>query len=505
LLDELRAYKHTAWEYAAQYQLAMFYASESAVRDLHSALQSLEALIVTANHNRDLAMSAFAEVVCSFLFLQTSSPEAVTSSQQALARVRALSAHSEVSSIPQIMLMMEFVDLCCSVRESNHKDTSQKRERMSKMVDATFERGGWAHDGDTLYIPIQKKSLRGVQTQVGGLVQERQGQSVLPFSWMDTDAAEAWAFLLSAMSRSHKAASDEGKTETFIKSGLDRLRKMNTTSRDNKLLSARFLIELVFVKCGKDQWSEAKEAIAKLEQRMKEIDETGGFALTLPYIVAFLKGAIEQGLGNLEAALKAYSNPMLDLAHFRHQSDSSAIHRRTNDSEHETIRNIAILSGINRLQIINVPSHPRHHEVLALKEDLTILANASQDANVKTAYKLIHGIMANTGVLRAKQTVIDALNAAREVSNLQLTALVLMTMFQFFFVGATDEHAVKCLKAVATQTQLWGSPMWRHVTAGLQAQQLEFQQKSDGARERTEVARKMAELLPEEIRKKIQM
>jgi hypothetical protein len=160
---------------------------------------------------------------------------------------------------------------------------------------------------------------------------------------------------------------------------------------------------------------------------------------------------------------------------------------------------------VNRLLIITDPSHAQHNQYHTLIEQLNPLVKASQDKNIQAAYTLIHGLVTQTGILRTKQSLISALDSAKAIANAQVIALVLMTMQQKYFVGVTDEHAVKCVKATSAQMPNWGNPMWMHVTAAVEAQALELQGKPIEAKAKMEEARRRAEGLPQAIREKIRM
>jgi tetratricopeptide (TPR) repeat protein len=512
MLEEIEAYNHTAWEYATRYQLTTFYLSATAVRDLHAAIQNIEKLSDAADSNGDKAVAAFANVISALLHLQTSSPDAVSSCQQALARTRALSTDDEVSSIHQIMLMMEYIDLCCSIRECNHTQGDEKRRRMQDTWTALVDKKGWIYDGDMLYLPIHESSLRGLQLQHGGLVRQRKDKYMLPFSWIGMNDAEAWGFLLCAISKAHKNNIDGGKAEAFIDHGLQRTRDANpfrdqtvggVTSPQQKILECRFLVELAFLQCQKGQWNKANEAIKTIGERANDVGVS--FPHSMSCIVEYLNGSIQQGLGNLDTALVSYQWEEFDMKQFMHTPEPKSSQHRFNDSEHATVRDIAILAAMNRLLIISDSSNPQHNQCPTLIEQLNTLVKASQDKNIKASYTLIQSLVTNTGILRSKQALITALHAAKAISNAQITALVLMTMQQKHFLGVTDEHATKCVRATSMQMKNWGNPMWMHVAAGVEAEALEFQGKPVEARGKMQEARVRAEGLPEAVRGLLKM
>ena len=511
MLEEIEAYKHTAWEYASRYQLAVFYLSTPAVRDLHNGIHHMEKLSKSAKTNGDKAVAAFADVVCALLHLQTSSSDAVPSSQRALAKARGHSTDQEVSSIHQIMMMMEIADLCCSIREYNYAQCDEKRRRMQDTWSTIMDKDAWIVDGDMMYLPIKQNSLRGVQLQSGGLVRKKGDKYLLPFSWIDTNNAETWGFLLSAITKAHKNVSYGGKAEEFIEHGLLRTRdpspliegRVGGITSQQKMLECHFLVELAFLKCQKGEWAEAEEAAKKISQLSEELG--GDLPRSTAYITQYLRGTIYQGTGNLDAALEVYQADMFDLGQFVRGPAQFSGHHRSSDSEGETIRNIVIMATINRLLIINEKSHPEYGHVTAITNDLNGLVSASRDKNIQAAHTLIHSEITQNSILRSKQSLLTALNSAKVLCNAQVTSLVLMTMYQRYFLGQMDEHAVKCVRATSSQVKVWGNPMWMHVAAGVEAEAWEFQGKSAEAGAKFSEAKRRVEGLPTKVQEKIRI
>lgn len=506
MLEEIEAYNHTAWEYAARYQLAMFHLSTSTTRDLHSAINHIEKLERSSSGNGDKAIAAFSNIVCALLHLQTSDLDAVSASQQALAKARAFSMDGEVYSFHQMALMMEFIDLCCSIREGNREQGNEKRTRMHDVWQALEEKGGWRHDGHMLLIPINKSSIRGVQLQVGGLVVEAHGEHVLPFSWIDMKDAETWSFLLSAISTSHKNVSDpQRKAQKFIEMGLERVREhpnSGNLSPQQKTLECQFLLEQAFLQCQEGRWDEVQEAVRTIFEISKDLGPE--FPRSMTFTTQYLEGAIHQGCGNLGAALKIYDSPAFDLHLFTRGTKTAAQSHKSHDSENDTLRKIAILASLNKLLIINDRSHPQYKQIPEIIDQLKPLIKATQDKALEAAYKLIRTNVIQLPIFEDKDSRVQALNLAKAAENSQVAALVLVTMYLRYFCGLNNKNAHQCLKATRVNMKDWGSPTWLHVTAGLEAQALEFWGRSTDASTRMEEAKKKLESLPERVRMEVQ-
>src|SRR5271170_6718406 len=118
---------------------------------------------------------------------------------------------------------MEFIDLCCSLWESNLTQVEHKVRTMQQSLSQVLERPGWNENG-FLTLPVSRRSLNGVPVQEGGLVSEKGGRVFLTLTWVPVRDIEILGFLLSAASVAHKNAADGYKAEKFIQEGLDRVR-----------------------------------------------------------------------------------------------------------------------------------------------------------------------------------------------------------------------------------------------------------------------------------------
>src|SRR6201999_4272108 len=95
------------------------------------------------------------------LHLSSSSHDAVTAAQTALAKARAMQLNPDVESNPQMTILMEFIDLACSVRESNIGQAETKRKIMHEALPKAVSHPNWRDDGN-IYIPLSKRTMTGI-------------------------------------------------------------------------------------------------------------------------------------------------------------------------------------------------------------------------------------------------------------------------------------------------------------------------------------------------------
>ncbi|RMD43493.1 hypothetical protein DV735_g1616, partial [Chaetothyriales sp. CBS 134920] len=521
LIEEAEVYKHAAWEYALRYQLVMFHLADGNTRDLQQALHQLEKLANHALKHNDKAIAAFSTTVEAMLHLQSPYADAISSSQRAIASARSLLMDPSVSHLVQLAFALELTDLCCSIRQGHVEQMDEKRKRVHELFGKVQEDRRWGDHGPVLSLPVSTSSLRGLTLQKGGLVSQLGSKAVVQFSWLDVDDAEVVGFLLSAASKSRKGASDRAKVQGFIDPGLARARdavadysgKTSLAARARlstaRLMECRFLIEQTFLQCSSGDWKGAWKSLEASRKCVAEMETRPPKSVAL--ILQYLGGVIDQGRGNLEAALSCYQSADLDLGQFQRQSSAGGAAQQQAggtgvvrwNSDLDVGRNICILAAINRLLLTNDPSHASYQHRASLLDQVKTAMKSCTDKNIITAYTLVHQQVGERGVIASKNSLVSALTTAKAVANTQITALVLMVMQQTFFRGDTSENANKCVKAAVTNVQHWGDPTWNYVAAGIEAESLEFRGNAEAAqRIKEEMARRL-QRVPDGVRQRI--
>ena len=513
MIEDIEAYRHTVWLYIFRFQYATFSLASSAPGEVHSATVQLEKITVLAKQNSDVAVLAFAATLEALLQLSSSSHDAVTAAQTALAKARAMQLNPDVESNPQLSILTEFIDLACSVRESNIAQTEAKRKIVHDVFNTASESPNWKDDGSIL-IPVSKRTMAGIQTQSNKHVIERNGKFYLAFSWLSKDEVEALGCLFSAESSAYKNGSDGGKAGRFVEAGLlmvrawakpgltTGLRQSERVSTFQKLLEAEFLLLLSFLQCSRGQWEAANSTLAQASAISEEFGEA--FPINMRYALLYLRGVTLQGTGNLTAALQVYQSPLFSFA--PQQSSSASASKASNkiESSHfadsDVTRNFSILAAMNSAFIIQAPGHPQQNRLSPLIKSLDTAVQSSGNKYVQAHFSLLISILSGT-TLTFKQYLRSAMEAGKAIGSAQTTALALIYMQEKLFKGVVDEQALKCAKAASHQTRRWGDPMWMHVTAGLEAQAMEINGLEEDARKRKQQADEGWELMPEGVKR----
>ncbi|OAP56842.1 hypothetical protein AYL99_08954 [Fonsecaea erecta] len=512
LIEDIEAYRHTAWLYIFRFQHAMFSLASSAPGDIHGAVVQLEKIEHLARQNSDSAILAFAATLEALLHLSSPSQDAVTTSQTALAKARALQLSPDVAGNPQLTVLMEFIDLACSVREADIAQSEIKRKIMQDALVEAVSHPNWRGDG-LIYIPVSRKAVAGMQLHGNGYVIEKNGKYHIPFSWLGTDETEALGFLFSAESSAYKNGADGAKAERFLDSGLSVLRALGMPSlkagyreyqrqiTSQKITEAGFLLLLVFLQCSKGLWPAANDTLDKAHAISQDLGDA--LPVNMKYCLLYLRGAVLQGTGDLTAALQVYQSPLFDLnTPQTSPSAGSGTSNRIANSHHadsDVTRNFSILAAMNSALIIYNPAHPQHKRLSSLIKTLIPAVQNCGNRYIRAHFMLLESIL-STNTLAEKQLLRQAMDEGKAIGSAQTTALALIYMHDQLYKGTLEKPALKCAKAAGHQARRWGQPMWMHVAAALEAQTLEIFSFPDEARKRQDEADASWERLPKGVK-----
>jgi hypothetical protein len=521
MIEDAEAYRHTAYEYAFRFLRATSSISTVSQQDIHSSVSQLQKIGAAARQQGDYVIFAFAAVMESLVHLQSPTLDAVDSAQRALASARQLQLNPEIASSPQMLIMMEFVDLCCSLQDTNLDQISRKLLNMQQTMDQIVDDLNWQEDG-MLYLPISKRSVNGVQLSNSGLISERNGKPVLAMKWLLKGDVYALGYLLSTVSVAHKNASDGHKAEKFLEEGL-RLVRTNLSPTETvpgslassierstwrRTLECQFLLEKAFLFCSRSDWASARAALDEVDLIGHDLGIQ--YLPELNCIARYLDGAIYQGTGDLATALSIF------------QSATFAIPPTTSKTSRNDIkRDTSLLAALNAILIIHLPSRPSHHLLQPLLAKITpfLQNNTTTSPLLQSAHSFIVSILTglspnegtsdpfsetSTPILRTKQYLGVALATARKIGNAQITSLSLAMMTDKFFKGVVGDQAEKSARASSAMARKSGNALWTSVCDGMLASSLMIQGKRVEAEKSRDDALRMAESLPVGLQRRVE-
>lgn len=173
-----------------------------------------------ANRNGDKAVSAMAAVTEALAHLQQGAgSDAIEQAQRAVAIARSHQLNDELRHIPQLVTLIQIVDICCSLLEYDVNQSAQKLKVMQALVDETLNDPNWRPDG-SFSIPLNGKSAGPSSIDTGDILQVQNGTLLLSFSWLPQHDLYALSYFLSSITLSAKNSYDGRKAEKYLDEGI---------------------------------------------------------------------------------------------------------------------------------------------------------------------------------------------------------------------------------------------------------------------------------------------
>ena len=243
-------------------------------------------------------------------------------------------------------------------------------------------------------------------------------------------------------------------------------------------------LHLCFALCARTDWESASASIEALKEAVKSI--TVGDTDLLNTWLLYITGVIHQSTGNLSDAISVFQSPALAL-----QPSGNTPHRR------QTRCDLSILATLNTILILREPTQPKHSQLDPLLSAVEASCISHPDKNIVSAYYLVRATAhADDPIIKTKQYLQHALQAAKVVANNQLTGITLNFMSWKFFRGVVGDQAENSARASQKLAKKSGDRLWISVADGLLADTLEVQGKLAEAEAARKEATVVAEGLP---------
>ena len=195
-----------------------------------------------ANSCGDNAISTTAFTIEALIHLRESnSAESIEQSQRALAAARSSQLDRNAQTIPQLVAMMHFVDLCCSLQHFDGGQVTSKMLAMQASLDHTANDNSWTEDG-VCVIPIRRDASTNLncdEDNQGVLRTASNGSTIFLIHWLPREDMYTLGYLLSGAAVANRNAMDGQKSEQYLKEGIRTLQgKRDTTSHRHWLISS---------------------------------------------------------------------------------------------------------------------------------------------------------------------------------------------------------------------------------------------------------------------------
>ncbi|RAH80240.1 hypothetical protein BO86DRAFT_449185 [Aspergillus japonicus CBS 114.51] len=507
MIQDVEAYRHSAWEYAFRFLRASLSLSSHAHQDSVSALQHLHKIANMAHRNGDKAVSAMSAIIEALAHLQQGTgSDAIEQAQRAVAAARSHQLNDDLRHIPQLTTLVQIVDICCSLLDYDVNQSSQKLKVMQDMMDERLNDSNWRDDG-SFSIPLSGKSAGPSSIDTGDILQVQGGILLLSFNWLPQHDLYALCYFLSSITLSCKNSYDGRKAEKFLQEGIRMVKGSFKAPQDitesvvnanrrvewRRTLYCSLLVQQVFLACGRTDWDLATKTLHELRQEALGLG--GQLPETIKCMMDYASGAIAQATGDLDAALRAFQSPTLSL----HSSSATTSKGARNDPR----RDLAILSALNTVLILSEPSHPSHHQLPAILATVEPFCTSSPSKYIQAAYYLVCATVQTESTIQTKQHLQQALQSATAISNSQITCMTLTFMSWKYFRGVVGEQAEKSARAGRAMARKANDRLWVSVTDEMLAETLERQGKNEEALGVREEGHRVMNGLPTALRRAV--
>ncbi|KAJ5806065.1 uncharacterized protein N7503_003667 [Penicillium pulvis] len=482
MIQDVEAYRHAAWEYAFRFLRVSLSLSSPSHQDSVQALQHLNKISTMATRNGDKAVSAMAAVIEALAHLQQGgSSDSIEQAQRAVAIARSHQLNDELRHIPQLVTLIQMVDICCSILEYDVNQSAQKLKVMQSLVDETLSNSNWRSDG-SFSVPLNGKSAGPSSIDTGDILQVESGTLLLSFNWLPQHDLYALSYFLSSITLSAKNSYDGRKAEKYLDEGLRMIQGSFTAPQEipesmanaarrvewRRSLYCSFLLQRVFLACSRTDWDMASTSLKELRQVVQDIGPN--IPKPVECLMEYAAGTIAQATGDLAGAFNIFQSPLLSLS-------PSASKTTRNDP----CRDTSILAALNTVLLIRDPAHPSHSHLPTVMATLESFCSSSPNKYIQAAYFLVCATVQTESTIQTKQYLQQALQSATAISNSQITCMTLTFMSWKYFRGVVGEQAEKSARAGRAMAKRANDRLWASVTDEMLADTLERQGKGDEA------------------------
>ncbi|MCJ1378747.1 hypothetical protein MMC17_001846 [Xylographa soralifera] len=493
VIKDVEAYRHVAWVYAFRFLRATLSLSIASAQETLIAINQFRAVTTLADHNGDNVISATASILEAMTCLRRSnSAESIEQAQRTLAAARSSQLDPAFQRVPQLAAMMHFMDISCSLQQIDPIQAKLKLETMHLMLDAMTYSNNWTSDG-VVRVSLGDHTAQSLpessQIPTGILQVDSAGAVCVSLTWLPKDEIYALGYLFSGAVVLHRNAMDGQKSEQYLNEAkrligtMPHLRTGPVALLEPRYLWQRLLlcqvqIHLIFALCARTAWPTAKEELSLLKSNATDLPEPQLAPVSI--FIHYLDALIHQATGDLASALTIFQSPIFALPTSPPNTHASPPLQPQHD--------LSLLAVLNTLLIIRSPTHPKHSLFSTLLSQLEPLALANPSKNIHAAYYLLRATSPTSttsdpapGIVKTKQYLQSALQAAKHTANNQLMCITLNFMSWKFFKGVVGEQAEKSARASLQLAKKGRDSLWIGVANGVLAETLEKQGKGEEA------------------------
>lgn len=487
---------------------------------MHNAAQHLQAITEWAETQGDNEMRVTSATLEAMVHILSSTSDRVEQANHAIATARSLQLKPNITNrIPQIWALLDFVDLACSLLQSNPEEAKAKMAVMARLLDELWEKVNWADDG-ALFVPLGQNHDRKLTESTNGIFERDQaGDDKIILQWLSKHDLYAVGYAISATASLLRATNDS-KAYEYVVSGLKWMKDdfkpssidkpaINPASSSLSSATARtnwrqrmewyFRMQLSFVYCCQLKWDSSSKIVEHLKSGLAKLDTTN--PEDFKRWIKYLEATIAQGTGDLDKALAIYQSPIFMLP------DLPA--NRLPTAQHD----LAILASLNQLLILLPQQSFLVDTILAALEPIALDHHHKSIISATWFVKTLVDNEETKTIMGRKQVLQHSLQAARKMGNQQLLARCMALMNIFFFRNIVGEQAHKSMRTGFVLAQrnegeahdeggYTGGGLWTAVAGNMYADLLERQGALKDAEKLRDETEAVVEALPEKVKRR---
>ncbi|PHH52720.1 MAU2 chromatid cohesion factor -like protein [Ceratocystis fimbriata CBS 114723] len=485
-ISDATATRHHQWAYVFRLLKASFYMQLGNPADV-GAIENLRHLGTMAQEKSDFILCAFAYLLEALALLKTTKQENMHRIQECLAMATKNQLNQQ-QQLLQLDILILMVDLACSMRHKKTEIVASKLKALQDRMDEMQNSGGWHGSASLLFIPIKRQgSLAHISEDTASVIspgQTNEESDYIAFSFVTRVELMVLIMTFSGVAVSLQSATAPPKSLEFWKEAMETLDRWEsdgvtqtqpTPTMQEALRRANWRAHIrcyLLVVSGlfaatHSRWSPVKESIKRLDILISPNDDS-----VVGLLALYLKGIYLQGTGDLEEALKVFSDPKYEL-------DMVGGMRSTK-------LDIAVLATLNRIWILQHPDQPQSEDATNLLASLAPICTDHPDPEIRTVYNLVVATITTDppqSLGQIKTSMHASIGGSKMTHNKHCLAIALNVMRSKLFEHVMGEQALKSAKAAAAQAKRGGNLLWVSVAEGMLAQSHEVmgQQKEAAA------------------------
>lgn len=481
-IQDASTYKAVDWVYAFRFLKASLHLQSSSPADA-PALENLRGMTTLATKRGDSAIAVLTSLLEGIVHLKARKEDSIVRVQTCIAQAARHQLDPSVQ-IPQVEVLTLLLDLACTLQQKAPQIAMQKLKALQARMDELVQAHDWDKMLDVLHLPLkrQSNSNASVTSDTKTIIQPGDGEyNFIILSFVTKVHAFVLAYVLSGLALLYQGAKSE-KVMEYWSEALNMLGKTPAHARPpaHSLPMAieqaswqaevkRYVYALIaLISATRTQWSRVHDCIQKIEA-LSPKPEGGRLGL----LVLYVTGVYHQGIGDFRRALQIFSDRRFAIPA-----------AGTDESNTGTPPEVALLAAMNKIWIMQDPSHRDDGELTGLIEKITPYCSDHADVDIRTAFNLMQAAL-QTEPRQSMQTVKKhiqvGLKWAQGANNTQLLAVALNLMRSVLFENVVGDQAVKSAKAGRQQAHKAGNLLWMSVADGMLAQTEEMQGQVDEA------------------------